>query len=357
MLIAPTTSILWLMADKNCFICLEKESKYTCPACGTKTCSAECVKRHKLRSECSGEVDPAKFVPRKEISDNPSLVNRDYNYLLNFERKINLGMTDVKLNARLMFKRQPGNTKRQRLDDSTDGRIRMVNKRYNSPNYCIKRDNVLVINLPQGMTRATQNKSGYDKKAGTYAWTVEWVLVDKDGKIFGSFTSSRLKEETTVRDALSVNPLASAMGVDPKSIEKEKLHFSIENVISMGKRSIIRLNGDDSLAKAFANKVFLEFPKIYVTYLPETWEEYVEEEKEAYGIESDSDSSTDSSSDSSSDLSSESDSDSSDSDDSDDAPEETSSKVPEPVQTAPSIPQGVITSLGIEFEEEEGFSA
>lgn len=346
------------MADKNCFICLEKESKYTCPACGTKTCSAECVKRHKLRSECSGEVDPAKFVPRREISDNPSLVNRDYNYLLNFERKINLGMNDVKLNARPMFKRQPGNNKRQRLDDSTDGRIKMVNKRYNSPNYSIKRDNVLVINLPQGMTRATQNKSGYDKKAGTYTWTVEWVLVDKDGKAFGNFTSSRLKEETTLRDALSVNPMASAMGVEPESIEKEKLHFSIENVISMGKRSIIRLNGEDSLAKALANKVVLEFPKIYVTYSPETWEEYVEEEKEAYGIESETDSSSDSSSDSDSDLSSDGGSDSSDSgDDSDDAPEETSSKVPEPEQTAPSISEGKVVSLGAGYEEEEGFSA
>lgn len=355
MLIARPVISSCPMAEKSCFICLEKESRYTCPACGTKTCSAECVKRHKLRSECTGEVDPAKFVPRKEMTENPSLINRDYNYLLNFERKIGLGVSDTKQNARVMFKRHPGQNKRQRVDD-TDARITRVNKMFNSPSYALKRENVLVISLPSGMSRATQNKSGYDKKAGTYTWTVEWVPVNEDGRQLTSFTSFRIKEDIILRDALSVTPLANALGVDPESVEKDKIHFSIENVISMGKRSIIKLNPDDTLAKALANKVVLEYPKLYVTFSPETWQEFTEEEKDAYGIDSDLESESDSDSSSSDSLSSDSDSDSSDSDA--EAPEEASSKNPEPEPLAPQSITGLNSALASsDKDEEEGFSA
>lgn len=343
------------MANKSCFICLEKESRYTCPACGTKTCSAECVKRHKLRSECTGEVDPAKFVPRKEMTENPSLINRDYNYLLNFERKIGLGVSDTKQNARVMFKRHPGQNKRQRFD-TTDARVTRVNKMFNSPNFALKRDNVLVISLPSGMSRSTQNKSGYDKKAGTYTWTVEWVPVNQDGCQLKSFTSFRIKEDTILRDALPITPLANAIGVDPESVEKNKIQFSIENVISMGKQSIIKLNPEETLAKALANKVVLEYPKLYVTFSPETWREYTEEEKDAYGIDIELGSESDSDSSSSDSLSSDSDSESSDSEA--EAPEEASSKNPETEPLAPqSITGGNSFLVSSDKDEEDGFSA
>lgn len=365
MLIAPSTYAFLLMEDKHCFICLEKEYKYTCPACGTKTCSAECVKRHKLRSECTGQVDPTKFVARKDISSDPSLVNRDYNYLLNFERKIGLGVSDVKQNAKMMFRRQLGNpNKRQRLGkEDTDPRLVRVNKRYNSPHYALKRDNVMVVHLPSGMSRSIQNKSGYDKKAGTYTWTVEWVPVGTDGKPLKSFTSFRVKEETVLRDAVPHLAFASSMGVEPGTIEADKLHFSLENIISTKSRSVIPLNAEESIATVLANKVVLEFPKIYISTSANTLEEYAENEKLAYGIESDLDSSSDLSYDSSSDLSSSSDSDSSDSDsDSDDAPEETSSKVPNledaPLPTTETKPPiEIVPPKTEEYQEEEGFSA
>lgn len=351
------------MVQQNCFICIEKEAKYTCPACGARTCSAECVKRHKLRSECSGQVDPTKFVARKDISSNPSLINRDYNYLMNLERKIELSATDVKKNAKAMFRRPHGNmNKRQRID-TEDQRALRVNKKYNSPAYSIKRENVLVVNLSAGMSRALQNKSGYDKKAGTYSWTVEWIPVGGDLKPAKSSISYRIKEELTLQEAVPIAVLASSLGVDVESIETDKLHFYLENVLSTGKKSVIALNAQESLATALKNKVVLEFPQIYVTFSAGTFREFVEEEKEAYGLESELESSSDSS-DSSSDLSSDSDSEDSDSD-SDEAPEEDSSKaVPEEApkneednsKLNEALQPIEITQSQV-YEEDEGFSA
>lgn len=353
------------MADKICIICLEKETKYTCPACGAKTCSLNCVNRHKLRSECTGKVDPAKFVPKKEITQNPSLINRDYNYLLNFERKIDLGIKDVKSNAKMMFRRQMGNNnKRQKFDgENFENRITRMKKKYNEPQYSFKRENVLVIHLPPGMSRATQNKSGYDKKAGTYAWTVEWVPVGSKGTPLSGFISYRLKEELTLKEALSLSQLAKSLGVEPENISPNSLRFGLENVLAYGKRSIISLNSDDTLCKALANKAVLEFPKIYVMSEPEIWEEYTQSEKEAYGPESDLGEDNASSTDPTSSLDSDStsDSDSESSDDSESAPEEVSSKIEHNVsqesqgkQTEPGI---VNTAPETYDDEEEGFSA
>ena len=47
-----------------CQICHTNPHKYTCPRCSIRTCSVDCVKRHKQEKECSGERDKTSFVPR-----------------------------------------------------------------------------------------------------------------------------------------------------------------------------------------------------------------------------------------------------------------------------------------------------
>lgn len=329
---------------------MENNAKYTCPACNTKTCSVDCVKRHKLRRECSGQVDPTKFVPNKELSANQSLVNRDYNYLLNFERKVLLGKNDIKTSARNIFKRNYAATnpnKRQRPDPETaDPRLAQVNRIFqNNPQTTIKRENTLIIQLPSGMSRASQNKSGYDKKAGSHIWTVEWVPIDSSGTPKKSFISYRLREDVPLRNAVPMNVLQNS--APEESFAQEKLHFFLDNCISTSskKHSVIALDADATLATALAGKVVLEYPKIYITTDNNIWSEFVQDEREAYGLKPlETSSSSDDSSDSDSDSSdSDSDSDSDDSDDSDEAPEELSSKpeVNEKLETQIDVPETI----------------
>lgn len=307
-----------------CSICLENSFKYTCPACSAKTCSVECVKRHKLRSECTGSVDPTKFIPNRDLTANQSLVNRDYNYLLNFERTLELSKSDIKLAAKNVFKRgfgQAAGQKRQRTEITKDPRLEQVKKVFpNDPQTSTKRQNTLVVHLPPGMSRAMQNKSGYDKKASAFTWTIEWAPVDTNGNPLKSFISFRLKETLPLAEAVPLTVLENVLG---GSVERSELVFYLDNCISgKGRKEVLALDAKQLLASALENKVVLEFPKIYVG-VNSIMEQYVTTESNAYNINDPDLSSASGSSDES--ESSDSDSESA-SDESESGPEEASSR-------------------------------
>lgn len=53
-----------------CPLCQRESTKYTCPKCGTKTCSAACSRAHKTSgSGCSGQRDRAGFVGMDTYGD------------------------------------------------------------------------------------------------------------------------------------------------------------------------------------------------------------------------------------------------------------------------------------------------
>jgi hypothetical protein len=58
--------------------------KYRCPACSTRTCSLECVQRHKSWG-CSGKRDPTSFVKKSQLATAPG-VDHDYNFISGIER-------------------------------------------------------------------------------------------------------------------------------------------------------------------------------------------------------------------------------------------------------------------------------
>lgn len=303
-----------------CGICQEEKPKYTCPACGLKTCLLTCVKRHKKQMECSGQVDQTRFIPKKSLAELSTHINRDYNFLLRFGRDIQLGKQDVLSHAFSVFKRGNGpNRPAKRFKSNNDERIKAIARAFpHDPPVSVKRENTLVVLLPSGMSRASSNKLGYDKKLAKYTWTVEWVLVDKSGTEQEQFLSFRLKEHLALKDIVPMNVVNESLKV--LGLEKSLLCFYLDNVVNPHKprRSLIRLDPAKPLLENLANKIVVEYPKIYITLDGETWAEFAETEEEAYGLHQ-------STSESESDSDSDSDSDSSDSDD---APEETSSKGP-----------------------------
>ncbi|ABN67605.2 Box C/D snoRNA accumulation, partial [Scheffersomyces stipitis CBS 6054] len=340
-----------------CAVCHINNFKYTCPACGIRTCCIVCVKRHKKQNECTGVVDKTKFVGRKELVESASHLNRDYNFLLNVERQIQLGKGDIKSSAKNMFKRNfnsgnsinSGNNRKSTSED--DARLATIKEVYpNDPAVVVKRQNTLVIQVPSGMTRATTNKSGYDKKSGSFIWTVEWILLGSKGEVVSQFLSYKLKEHLILGDAVPMNILNNSKSEKTKTInneekhkgeqqynkidiDKSQLNLYIDNVLSSDKsqRSVLVLDKQMTIAEALKDKVVLEYPTFFITTSEKVIENAVVSIEEAYKIkknveesesgshESDSDSSSNSSESSDSDSSSES-------SDEDDGPEEESSR-------------------------------
>lgn len=264
-----------------CSVCLEQLAKYTCPACGSRTCSAECVKRHKLRTECTGLVDPAKFVEFGKLKQQPSLVQRDYNYLMGVTREITVRNEELKLRHRGLKRPFNGNGhpgKRLRAN-TLDKRTALVQRRFPQAQLLIKRQNTMVVKLPPTFHRAVVNRTSYDKNAAAFVWTVEWVPIDDKGVELQRFTSYRIQEGLTLKEALP-----------DKVSEFGEAHFYLDNCISMNlkTKSLIALDATKPLCEVLKDKIVLEFPKIYVAASAETLQPFVELPETAYLLESDS---------------------------------------------------------------------
>jgi hypothetical protein len=65
--------------QENCGECKKKIAIYQCPRCQIRTCSLECCRGHKERTDCSGKRDRGAFLPICRMTD--STVRSDYFFL------------------------------------------------------------------------------------------------------------------------------------------------------------------------------------------------------------------------------------------------------------------------------------
>lgn len=106
----------------------------------------------------------------EEHERNP-YVQRDYNYLTQLKRMVNV----QKMDARMKNKRVLGpaghnaNLKRRRYDMGGDDCDSTECQR-------IIRRGVNCLMLPKGMQRSLQNRSKWDKTMDLFVWSVEWIL-------------------------------------------------------------------------------------------------------------------------------------------------------------------------------------
>lgn len=69
-----------------CAMCTSQYSKYTCPGCAMRTCSAPCSSAHKTRTGCTGQRDKAAYVPMNEYTWGKMM--DDYVFLEEMGRKV-----------------------------------------------------------------------------------------------------------------------------------------------------------------------------------------------------------------------------------------------------------------------------
>ncbi|QQP56354.1 Box C/D snoRNA protein 1like [Caligus rogercresseyi] len=57
--------------DRKCGTCKIQDSKYTCPGCGIRSCSLECVKSHKSGIDaCDGVRKKSTYIPLERFTDD-----------------------------------------------------------------------------------------------------------------------------------------------------------------------------------------------------------------------------------------------------------------------------------------------
>ena len=172
--------ILTSSTPSQCEICASKPAKYTCPSCSMKTCSAACVKQHKIENKCDGARKRSRFVPREELSEQElisdlALLGESYSELERGKRVISLVQEEA-----------AGNSSR-----TSKKAIRRVVEE-------AKKRGCTVQLMPESMSKHIRNKSHMDTSTSSILWSVDVHLDDRLVE-----TKHNVSEKTIIRDLLS----------------------------------------------------------------------------------------------------------------------------------------------------------
>ncbi|TID21775.1 hypothetical protein E2P81_ATG05044 [Venturia nashicola] len=156
------------MADQNllsdlCSICHINLPQYRCPRCSCRTCSVQCVKRHKEWHQCSGKRDPTAKLSKAQLF-TPAGIDHDFNFITGIERSRALLDTKVPQSDQIEGK-------------SLRSGIASRNKNI------LDRLHLTRVNIewaPEGLSRQRFNRTKWSKKTRQIVWTVEWIHQDGD---------------------------------------------------------------------------------------------------------------------------------------------------------------------------------
>lgn len=321
----------------ECCIC-HQPGRYKCPACSRTTCLVACVKTHKQQFDCTGQLDPTRFIERDDLSSSPIHLRRDATFLTQFKRHVDVSKDDVRTHARPVFKRVGGHQQQQQFQQNKrlqlDPRVTKLKKVFPNALVLTKRQNTMVVAVPPGMARAVANKLGYDKKQGQYVWTIEWVLYGPDKTVKHRFNSNRLRELFTWQQALPPTVVAREY---PELTEP---HFYL--ALITGARAVA-MDSSATIADLLKDQMVLEFPTILVAQSPDHLPDDVAPR---------ADDGSDGSDGSSDDSDSDSDSDDSDSDDSDDSDDDDDDDDQSPPEEALSTKPLLTNELDVDMDDD-----
>jgi hypothetical protein len=152
----------------NCQVCESESrpSKYTCPSCSIKSCSLECVRKHKTDNDCDGFRQHT-FVPMSEFTDTE--LQNDISFL-----------TRVKREAKGLTRPAPYEIKSKKGNFSKKVRAMYEWKE-----------------LPNSFTRHRENKS-FCTKSNCVFWSVEVILHAEDGTVEKTEVKQKISETECV---------------------------------------------------------------------------------------------------------------------------------------------------------------
>lgn len=180
-----------------CSICHTESTKYKCPRCGARTCSVQCVQKHKARADCDGIRNPRAFMPLSQLKTD-SGIDHDFNFLTSIERARQRAEKDIVEARQLLSEKelrprdedklfrkvwqgdelrhvpvQPQSYKKngrpQEALTAIDGFDKHVRRR-------LRYLDIEAITMPKGMARQRENKTAFNRRTQTINWQVEWLV-------------------------------------------------------------------------------------------------------------------------------------------------------------------------------------
>lgn len=295
------------MPKDLCEICSINEFKYRCPGCLKKTCSLECSKSHKKLDSCTGQsYNPVKYVSSETLKnaddekhENNYLVQRDFNFLTNLKRQLEVQKLDgMKRNKRtLQSSRNNGN----------NNQISFKRAKYEEECSRVIRRGVNCLVLPRGMYRSTLNKSRWDKNSDLFVWSIEWIVCPSNEFLSETeynqapfiHVSHKVKETVSLIEGMSnvvfekccliydISKDVQTMSIDNnvKGCRDNKVRSEIllkaglkfytkqfpYNITKMqDSKELVELDAiDKCIGELFRNRTVIEFPTIYIAKAPE----------------------------------------------------------------------------------------
>lgn len=295
------------MPKDLCEVCRVNEYKYKCPGCLKKTCSLECSKSHKILDSCTGQsYDPVKYVSSETLKnaddekhENNYLVQRDFNFLTNLKRQLEVQKFDgMKRNKRTL------QSARNNINNNQNP---IKRAKYEEECSRVIRRGVNCLLLPRGMHRSTLNKSRWDKNSDLFVWSIEWIVCP--GNEISSETKSnqapfvhvshKIKETASLiegmsnvvyekccliynisKDVQTMSIANNVKGCRDNKIRSEILlktglkfytkQFPYNTTKMQDSKELIELDAvNKCIGELFRNRTVIEFPTIYVAKTPE----------------------------------------------------------------------------------------
>jgi len=188
-----------------CTTCHNRPPRYSCPRCGARSCSLECVRRHKSRAGCNGIRDVTAFVPRAQLR-TAKYVDHDYNFLTAIERSRERNAKHM-VDDRGIFTDEEIEARARRMRGLwTDGELRFVEPRAfadapgGGPAAAAERTpfggddasqnkkrvrrlcrdmDLDVTAAPKGLSRQRENTTAWNRRTGRINWQVEWLVYEE----------------------------------------------------------------------------------------------------------------------------------------------------------------------------------
>lgn len=260
------------LKGKDCEICFVVKSQYQCPSCNIRTCSLNCVIKHKDQLDCNGKIDPTKFVPSEKLFKDSQYLNRDYKFLQDIGRKISVSkrlkdegpFSSVFDNKKK--KLQP--VKGRKFSEKETKKLKYVEQQFGMDiERSVVLKNTIILRSGIGMKRHLRNKSGYNKKLKSFFWTIEWILmsenIEKD-----RFMSYRVCENKKLVEAIP-DFIFQKYELKDKfdKFDKSDCCMYLKNAFVVDdEKNFFFLDQNDAICDILANHFVLDYPTIYISH-------------------------------------------------------------------------------------------
>ncbi|GAP85557.1 putative HIT zinc finger protein [Rosellinia necatrix] len=253
-----------------CTICRIQAPRYTCPRCGTRTCSLSCVKKHKTWSSCNGERDPTVFVAIDKLKTDAG-IDHDYNFLTKIERSVERVERVLREDRDILPRENPEppphkktrfNKGQSRGRTTVDDGLRKWDR---NAIHRMRGLGIHVSSVPYGMTRSKENMSSWNRRTKTINWQVEWLFHDIKQSTTGNGQS---QTKRMLHKALDETPLHVAFA---EALEYDRQRQLTDYERAEEKKTLRKRQAQGQMSQDAVTGMWQECPHLMQNSANGTW--------------------------------------------------------------------------------------